>query len=186
VTVVDDGWVRPEPGWVCPECGFDFDACAPADMPDSVRGFARKFRAPLTRGLPGEDLDALLRTRTPDGGWSALEYGCHVRDAFLLTAHRIAKAVDQDHPTFRVGDREAAVSERDYNGQDPTAVVDELAAAAEALATTLAAVPPDGWDRTGVAGQYVISVSWMGRNAIHEGTHHLLDIARAVRGARGR
>jgi hypothetical protein len=155
-------------------------------MPDTVRGFARKYRAPLTRGLPGEDLDALLRTRPPSGGWSALEYACHVRDAFMLTTHRITKAGDEDHPTFRVGDRNAAASERDYNGQDPAVVVEELATAAEALAAALAAVLPDGWDRSGVAGEFEISVSWMGRNAVHEGTHHLLDVARAVRGARGR
>jgi hypothetical protein len=182
--VVDDGWLRPEPGWVCPECGFDFDTCTPETMRSDVLGFVRRYRAPLTRGLPGDDLDAVLRTRTPNGGWSALEYACHVRDAFLLTSHRIAKAVDHDHPTFRVGDRDAAPSARDYNGQDPTVVVDELAAAAEALATTLAAVPRDGWGRTGVAGEFEISVTWMGCNAIHEGTHHLLDIARALRGAR--
>lgn len=183
---MDGGWIRPEPGWVCAECGFDFNACLPESMPETARGFVRRYRAPLSRGLPGEDLDAILRTRPEAGGWSALEYACHVRDAFVLTAHRIAKALDHDRPTFRVADREDAAITRDYNGQDPGAVLEELAAADDALAATLAAVPAAGWDRVGVAGELELSVSWMGRNAVHEGTHHLLDIARAVRAARGR
>lgn len=155
---VDDGWVRPTPGWTCPECGFDFDACMPVDMPDTVRGFVRRYRAPLTRGLPGEDLGALLRFHPETGGWSALEYACHVRDGFMLSEHRIAKVLDRDRPSFRVANPDDAA----------------------------AAVLPEGWDRIGIAGDFELSVSWMGRNVIHEGTHHLLDIARAVRAARGR
>jgi hypothetical protein len=29
-------------------------------------------------------------------------------------------------------------------------------------------------------------VDWMARNVVHEGEHHLLDVARALRAARGR
>ena len=186
MSVVDAGWVRPKPGWACAECGFDFDACAPIGISETMRGFARRYRVPLTRGLPGEDLDALLRVRTPTGGWSALEYACHARDAFMLSDYRIAKALIEDRPSFRVRDRDQVAIERDYNGQEPAVVVDELAAAADGLAARLASVPAEGWARVGIGQDFEMSVIWMARNAVHEGTHHLLDIARVLRVARGR
>jgi Mycothiol maleylpyruvate isomerase N-terminal domain len=186
VATADDGWVVPGPGFVCAECGFDFDACVTAEMADTVRSFGRKYRAPLTRGLPGEDLDALLRTRSEAGGWSALEYAGHMRDVFLVNDYRIPKTLAEDRPSFRRVDPDQGAAERDYNGQDPAVVVDDLAAAAEALAAHLEAVPPDGWARIGVRDDFEMTVDWMGRNVIHEGTHHLLDIARTVRAARGR
>lgn len=186
MTTTEDGWVFPEPGWTCSECGFVYDDCAPADMPELVRGFVRRYRAPLTRGLPGEDLDALLRARPPAGGWSALEYACHARDVFGVSQYRIAKVVAEDRPSFQRVDPDQGAADRNYNNQDPAVVVDELAAAAEALAVQLEGVPADGWDRIGTRDDLELSITWMGRNAIHEGTHHLLDVARTVRAARGR
>ena len=50
----ESGWVYPAHGWVCAECGFDYDACAPAATPETLRGFGRRYRVPLVRGLPGE------------------------------------------------------------------------------------------------------------------------------------
>jgi hypothetical protein len=185
MTVVDGSWVPPEPGWVCPECGFAVDDHPPNGMAETVRGFARRYRAPLTRGLPGEDLDALLRTRPAGGGWSALEYACHARDVFLVSDHRIGKVMSE-RPTFRRVDPDTAATELDYNGQDPTRVVDEIAAATEALATRLETLPPEGWDRVGVREDVEVTVTTIAINAVHEGSHHLLDLARTLRAARGR
>jgi DinB superfamily len=182
----DDKWVFPAPGWTCAECAFVFDDCASAEMPETVRGFVRRYQAPLTRGLPGEDLDALLRTRPATGGWSALEYACHTRDVFRVSEYRIGKTLGEDRPEFQRVDPDQGAADGDYNGQDPAVVVGELAAAAEALAARLESVPDDGWARIAVRDDLELSVTWMGRNAIHEGTHHLLDVARTVRAARGR
>jgi DinB superfamily len=182
----NETWVPPHPGWTCPECSFVFDDCAPESMPESVRGFVRRYRAPLTRGLPGEDLDALLRTRPADGSWSALEYACHARDVLRVSEYRIAKIGSEDRPRFQLADPDAGAVEGNYNGQDPAVVADELAAAAEALAARLESVPDDGWTRFGLRDNLELTVDFLGRNAIHEGTHHLLDVARTVRAARGR
>jgi hypothetical protein len=186
MTAADGSWQAPEPGWTCPECGWEYDSCAAGDAADAVRGFARRYRAPLTRGLPGEDLDALLRTRPATGGWSALEYACHARDVFLVTNYRIPKILAEDRPTFRRVDPDAGATERDYNSQDPAVVGDEIAAATESLAATLASVPADGWTRVGIRDGEELSVTFLACNAIHEGAHHLLDLARVVRTARGR
>jgi DinB superfamily len=179
-------WVVPVPGWVCPECGFDYDGVAPPSTAETVRGFGRRYQAPLTRGLPGEDLLAVLRARPAPEVWSALEYACHVRDAMRLYHHRIDRALAEDRPAVKAMGRDAVVTELDYNGQDPPVVAAELAEAAAALADRLASVPADGWARCVVRDGSELSVDWMARNAVHEGSHHLLDVGRSLREARGR
>ena len=155
-------------------------------MPQKIRDFGRRYRPPLTRGLPGEALDAVLRLRPEPATWSALEYACHVRDAFLLYDWRVGKALTEDRPVFAAMGRDEVVVERDYNAQDPAAVLEELEAGAQRLADRLAGVTGQDWDRLGVREGEDLSVAWMARNALHEGGHHLLDIGRVLRHVRGR
>jgi hypothetical protein len=180
----DGPWVTPGPGWICPECGFDYDGCARQDTSALVRAFAAQYRVPLERALPGEDLPALLRARAPGGAWSALEYACHARDGFWLSDERITTTVKHDRPTFERMHRDQLAVDRDYNAQDPAAVLDELARASQALAVELEWVPADAWERVAVRDGIELTVEWMARNAVHEGRHHLLDVARALRAAR--
>jgi hypothetical protein len=171
---------------VCPECGFDFDACIPTGTGETVRRLAGRYRIPLSRGLPGEDLDALLRTRPHPGGWSALEYACHVRDALELYDGRIEQVILEDRPSLPAMGRDDVAVDRGYNAQDPTMVADQVAGAGEALALRLDAVPDTAWTRAGERDGWEMTVAWMARNAVHEATHHLVDVARALRSARGR
>jgi DinB superfamily len=180
------GWDPPRPGWVCEECGFDYDGCALDAVSGSIRGLGRRFRAPLTRGMPDEDLGGLVRLRPEPATWSALEYACHVRDALALYDWRIKQVLAGDRPELPAMRRDEVVVERAYNSQDPVTVADELEAAAGRLAERLDAVPDDGWDRIGIRDGEELSVRWMARNALHEGNHHLLDIGRVLRHGRGR
>jgi hypothetical protein len=180
------GWDPPRPGWTCPECGFDYDACEDPTVAERVQGLGRRYRAPLTRAMRGEDLVPLLRRRPDPDTWSALEYACHVRDALALYDYRIGRVLAEERPELPSMRRDEVVAERDYNGQDPGGVADELEAAAEQLAKRLAGVPPEGWGRIGVRAGEPLSVSWMARNTVHEGSHHLLDIGRVLRHVRGR
>jgi hypothetical protein len=165
-------------GDTCPDCGFVNAEVGPAEAPDKVRGFARRYRAPLTRFLPGEDGDAVVRRRPAPGTWSALEYAAHVMDMFAAFERRVVGA-----PRAA-----AAGSARDAAGEPPAgveldrlAVADELAANAERLASSLEAVPPDGWHEEGHEERSVLSTA---RRAVHEGNHHLLDIGRVLRAVR--
>ena len=47
----------------CEECGFDSDGLDPSGLIEQLRKFPTRYRAPLTRFLPGEDPDLVLRTR---------------------------------------------------------------------------------------------------------------------------
>jgi hypothetical protein len=169
----------------CDECGFDFESLEPGDTPIAVRSFGRRYRAPLTRLLPGED-DSVLRARPEPATWSALEYAAHVRDVFGAYQERIELALAKDRPEFGSIDPDAMAAERRYNELDASDVVDGLASSAESLARVLDGVTPDGWARVGLRGHDERSVLFTARRAVHEGHHHLLDIGRGLRSVRGR
>jgi hypothetical protein len=170
----------------CPECAFDPHGFGPAELPAAVAGLARRYQAPLTRFLPGEDESILLTRRSPDV-WSALAYACHVRDVLSIFDARIGRMLMEDEPDLGWWDHEGAVEADAYEKQVPTEVAATIAAHAAAFSSTLRAVPDDGWDRTGTRRDgELFTVLGAARFALHEGTHHLLDIGRVLRSARGR
>ncbi len=168
----------------CEECGFDYDALDPAEIPASLRAFAKRYRAPLSRFLPGEDGDAVVRQRPAPEVWSALEYAAHVRDVFTNYDRWIGQCLTEEEPVLEgAGPDELAAAGR-YNEEDPAAVADAVGANAERLAAAVEAVPGDGWDRAGVRRGEKRTVLLMARRAVHEGSHHLLDMGRGLRAVR--
>jgi hypothetical protein len=173
----------------CDECGFDYEALAVADISDALRGFGRRYRPPLTRFLAGEDGDALIRRHPQPDVWSALEYTCHVRDVFAVQRGRMQRALVEDDFVPELMRRDERVVEMAYNEQDSAAVLAELDANGAALADDLAAFGDAQWDRTMTypwPEPAVRDLRWVGRHTVHEGHHHLLDIGRVLRSARGR
>jgi len=172
----------------CEECGFDGRSLSPADATTALRSFARRYRAPLTRFLPGEDGDAIVRRRPDASTWSALEYACHVRDVFEVYTERVRRTLVEDTPTFESMRRDERAQDDRYNEQDPATVAEQLAGNAERLAARLDDVDADDWERTAVnpyPEPAPRTLLWMARHVVHEGSHHLLDIGRVLRSVRG-
>jgi len=168
----------------CEECGFVYDDLSGADAPAAIRAFGRRYQAPLTRFLPGEDGDALIRTRPAPDTWSALEYAAHVRDVFFNYDRWVHEILAEDGCGLSGPGPDELAAEGRYNESDPVAVVDALAANADRLATTFENVPDDAWDRFGIRRDEERSVLLHARRAVHEGNHHLLDIGRGLRAVR--
>lgn len=168
----------------CDECGFDYLALGPAEIPAAIRSFAKRYRAPLGRFLPGEDGESIVRQRPAPGTWSALEYAAHVRDVFAAYDRWIRQCLEEDRPVLQGPDPDQAADLRKYNEDDPAAVAEALGAKAEQLATTVESVPDGGWDRIGLRRDEERSVLFTARRAVHEGSHHLLDIGRGLRAVR--
>jgi hypothetical protein len=168
----------------CEECGFDYEGLSPADIPAAIRSFPKRYRAPLSRFLPGEDGDSLVRQRPAPDTWSALEYAAHVRDVFAWYDGWINQCLTEHRPALEGPGRDEAAELRRYNEDDPVAVADALGANAERLAASVEAVPEDGWDRVGLRRDEERSVLFTARRAVHEGSHHLLDIGRGLRAVR--
>lgn len=166
-------WVLERP---CDECGFD-----PAAWPRSaVADGAREQGAIWTRLLaePG------ARERTIPDQWSALEYGCHVRDVFRLARFRVRLMLDEVEPTFPNWDQdETAIADR-YAEQDPSAVATELVAAAEEFAAVLSSLGASDtatWARGGLRSDGTrFTVESFARYLIHDPIHHVADVERAT------
>jgi hypothetical protein len=170
----------------CAECGFDPAELRPRDMVVAIRSFGRRYRAPLTRGLPGEDLDDIVRRSPGEGVWSALEYGSHVRDIFRVSDDRVRSALARREPAEPVVDWEGRVAAASPD-LEREAVADDLDDAADSLATTLGELNADEWDLPGLTGRgREVAVVDLATIAVHEGSHHLLDVGRVLRSARGR
>ena len=169
----------------CEECGFDFESVTPASAPAAVREFGRRYRAPLTRLLKGEDETVLQRRPAPDV-WSAIEDAAHVRDVFVLFDRRVAAIVEYDDPVLEVVDHDAVVAAGDYDRLGASVVADELAAAADGLAARFEGLTPEQWERSGTRQGERRSVLDIAQRAAHEGNHHLLDVGRVLRSVRDR
>jgi hypothetical protein len=170
MTIVPDAkdwtWVLRRP---CPECALDTSSFARADVPAMIRANAVAWREPLTAP------DAVRRPRPEK--WSPLEYGCHVRDVHRLYDYRLALMLTEDDPLYPNWDQDqTAVADR-YDTQDPATVADELAAAAETIATSFDNVGETQWTRTGRRSDGAsFTVDTFARYFIHDPVHHLYDV----------
>ena len=173
----------------CEECGFSHQSLPVDDASAALRELGRRYRIPLSRGLKGEDLDALLRAHPLEGTWSALEYACHYRDVLAVQRQRLETARAQDGYAPEPMRREERVTELHYNEQDPAAVADDVATNADSVADYVDTFGPDDWQHTMTYNFPQTEerlLSWVVRHTVHEGEHHLLDIGRVLRAARGR
>ena len=171
----------------CSECGFSDEGVALEDVPAALRRFGKRYRAPLTRFLPGEDGHAVVRARpSAETGltWSALEYAAHVRDVFAWYDGWIRSSLASDGVVAEGPGADEAAEVGRYNESAPEAVVEELAANAERLAATFEGLSADQWDRVHMRRDNPRTAAFAARRAVHEGNHHLLDIGRVLRSVR--
>jgi hypothetical protein len=83
------------------------------------------------------------RLRPDPGTWSALEYGCHVRDVLRLYEERLTLMLTRDGPQFLNWDQGATAVEGRYGAQDAAVVAGELATAAEVIAAHFDGIAPE-------------------------------------------
>src|SRR5205823_9313394 len=145
---------------------------SPEEAATKLRSFGRRYRAPLTRFLAGEDGDAILRQRPEPDVWSALEYAAHVRDAIRFNGYLARRTLTEDHPTLPSPNPDKAAADNNYNDEDPT----EVAGGIDERASKLAAIveangDASSWERTaewdGREGDF--TAIYFARNAGHEG-----------------
>jgi hypothetical protein len=159
----------------CPECDFAASTVARHTIGATLRINVEAWHAVFSRG----DLVRQRPPKRPDGGviWSALEYGCHVRDVFVLFDERLRLMLTQHDPTFLNWDQDAtAIAER-YWEDDPMTVCTALQEAGNRLADTFDQVRDDQWTRTGTRSDGArFTVESFGRYFLHDPIHHLWDV----------
>ena len=159
-------WVLTRP---CPECGFEPAAVHHTQVADRIRGDAADWVARL--GRPGAE------QRRQATVWSALEYGCHVRDVHRIFNHRVQLMLTEDEPQFPNWDQDEAAIADDYASQDPAAVTSELLDAASVVADTYANVPDGAWTRRGLRSNgSEFTVASIAVYHLHDIVHHAHDV----------
>ncbi|MBI5087969.1 MAG: DinB family protein [Actinobacteria bacterium] len=170
ITPDDKNWT-----WVleqtCPDCGFDGRRVARDDVASLLHENVDEWPALLGR--------ADVALRPTDDQWSALEYGCHVRDVFRLYEQRLDLMLHDDAPRFANWDQDVTAIEDRYDLQDPATVIDDLVAAGHSLADRFASVSGDQWERTGHRSDGVtFTVDTFARYLLHDPVHHVDDVRR--------
>jgi hypothetical protein len=109
------------------------------------------------------------------------EYACHIRDVLISTTIRLHRGRTESAPAVDPMFNDLRAELFRYNEADLTAVLDETAAAAAGLCEEISRMNDPDWDRVVLRqpGEQR-TARWLVRQAMHEGVHHLADIA-AVR-----
>jgi hypothetical protein len=161
-------WVISEP---CPDCGFDPRVVRHADVAALTDRFTTVVREALARPDAAD--------RAQPAVWSALEYGCHVRDVCRLFTARLEMMLTEDDPVFANWDQDVTAVEERYWEQSPSVVATELAEAAAIIANAFAAVESDQWQRPGRRSNgSVFTVDTFARYFLHDVAHHAWDVTR--------
>jgi hypothetical protein len=159
-------WVLRHP---CPECGLDTQSFPRSAIAGMIRTNAAAWHDVLAR--PGN------ARRPSPGKWSALEYGCHVRDVLRLYDQRLQMMLTQDGPQYPNWDQDATAVADCYGEQDPAVVAAGLTGAAEAIAARFGTIDGDQWQRTGARSDGAhFTVESFARYFIHDPVHHLCDV----------
>jgi DinB superfamily len=155
---------------VCAECGFDAGTLTGPQVAIRLRANAARWPAVLER--------ADVRVRPEPRVWSALEYGCHVRDVCRVFESRVNLMRSQGDPAFENWDQDATAIADAYGLQDPAVVSSELSAAAESAAAAFDGVGEGEWQRTGRRSNgSVFTIETLGQYFVHDLTHHVHDVS---------
>lgn len=164
-------WVLGRP---CPDCGFDASSTAATDVAGLVRANAARWPELLAAPRAAE--------RPDPATWSALEYGCHVRDVLRLYEHRLTLMLEQHDPLYPNWDQDATAVEDRYGDQDPATVAGEIAEAAEVIAAHFDSLPAEAWSRPGRRSDgAAFTVDTFSRYFVHDVIHHVWDVERGYR-----
>ncbi|HEV3309827.1 MAG TPA: DinB family protein [Chloroflexota bacterium] len=161
-------WVLKRP---CPECGFDASTVPCRSIAAELRISGRAWRQLLDR--------AQVRWRPAPDVWSALEYGCHVRDVFKLYDWRLGLMLAEDDPLFENWDQDRASVEGSYGDEDPRVVTYEIETEGDRLASSLGRVTANEWSRKGRRSDgAVFTIDSFSRYLLHDPVHHIQDVER--------
>jgi hypothetical protein len=154
----------------CAECGYDAAAITGDQVPQLALAATQELAAAL--GRPGAE------HRPAELTWSALEYGCHVRDVCRIFDARLIRMLTEDDPLFANWDQDATAIQDAYWAQVQTVVAGELDAAAAQIAVTIDGIAGDQWSRPGRRSNgSVFTVDTLSRYFLHDLVHHAHDVS---------
>ena len=155
----------------CNECGFNGEEWSDAAAISAIAGLPTRF-ANAAAGLSSDDL---LR-RPVDGQWSIAEYADHVREVLFGMRFLLDIAVTQ--PGTDLGESPSSAFEPGPRQIDIDAALVGIEREATSLLRTFSELSPNEWHSTVTLDGANVDPHWIVRHAVHDSTHHLLDIER--------
>ena len=167
-------------GEACGECGFVYNEADAPDAAQRVRALSKTVADRLLERQVNE-----VRRHVPPLTWSALEYGCHLRDDLLVQRERVLLARRADHPTLTPMGRDERAYHDGYESQKAADVARQLVEAGRLFAHVLDLLDDDSWTRTVVYNwpePADRNLRWVAVHTVHELVHHQGDIERVLTG----
>lgn len=165
----------------CEVCGFVWDDVGFEECSPRIRIAATSFAELLAANPEASTI------RPSEETWSAVEYGCHVRDVLFNLRDRIVLGAAEDVPQPPALHGLARIEWGLYDDDLPETVAVDLSVAADLFARTWERLPDDRRERTLIYGWPVRmprTLTWVAAQALHEVEHHLADAIEGVAGNR--
>ena len=156
---------------VCTTCGFVPDKVDPTDAAVALRSFAARWRSALAIHLDDADPEGILTGRPTPLGWSALEHAGHVRDVLHALDIRVQRVLREDEPVLP---ETHVTPPSGANEQGMAVVLAALTLSADQFAETVMGISELAWYRRGRRAGKLVSALDLVREAVHEGSHHLV------------
>jgi hypothetical protein len=155
----------------CGECGFDSDEWSDANAIAAIQNLSSQW----TTATAGLTLADQLR-RPIQQMWSIGEYADHVREVLFGMRFLLDCAISE--PGTDLGESPQSVFASQARQLDVEAALAGIDREARALSQQLSELTADDWSLTvGFDGTFV-DPHWIARHAVHDATHHLLDVRR--------
>ena len=160
----------------CDVCGFEWDAVDPEDISGRVRSATSSF----ARTLLASPVESSIRPS--EDRWSALEYGCHVRDVLFNLRDRLIFGAVDDEPVCHPMHGTPRVQLGLYSSDTPTVAAGDLDVAGELFARTWDTLDVELRQRRLVYSLLVgpRALTWVAAQALHETEHHLDDARQCI------
>jgi hypothetical protein len=155
----------------CSECGFNGKEWSDAAAISAVERLPSRF-ADAVAGLSSHD----LVSRPVDGQWSIAEYADHVREVLFGMRFLLDVAVTQ--PGTDLGESPSSHFESDPRQIDIDAAFAGIEREVTSLVRTFSELTTNEWESVVTLDGANLDPHWIIRHAVHDSTHHLLDIGR--------
>lgn len=165
----------------CETCALAYGDHPPPGVVDELQAAVRAFVARLRAAAQAPR--ARLVRRPAAGGWSALEYACHMRDVLLVQRERLLLALVDDTPAIVTMHRDHRSALSGYAAADAVRVATHLEVAAELFVDVAARLDDAAWRRTCIYNHpepTEVDLAWVAAHTLHEVVHHLDDFDRAL------
>lgn len=165
----------------CPECGFDPPTVSPSDAVAAARSYPRRFRGLLVR--PDDDDPDIVHRRPAPGEPAAIDHAAAAAAGMAASAGALGRV--RGHEGAEVDPGAGTAPDQlvagTADGRTLEGVLEDLDAAAGALAAAAGSVHGDEWARTGLLpGGGTVHALHIARAGVHAGSHHLRAAERVL------